>query len=454
MAEENPNKARSAARRRLMLEGNLLRVIPLIAFPQVVSMLIDAIYNLADTFFVSRLGPAATAAVGVNDSLMHVIRALSLAFGMGAASYISRLLGAGRDEDASRAASTTVFTAMGFIALLAVTFYSLLSPLVSLLGATESAKPYSMDYARWTLLFSPFTAGTVCLSQSLRGEGSTVFAMCGSVSGCVINVFLDPLFISVLGWGVAGAAIATGFSKVISFCILLYPYLARKCVLYISPRLFTPKKALYSEIARMGIPVGLRTSMMTVSTIIINNVAGGFGDMALAAVAVANKCMRLVASALIGFGQGFQPVCGYNYGAGLYGRVKKAFWFCLKLSFCILLAIAVAVFIFAPEIIALFRRDDSEVIRIGALSMRLQALSFPLTALVVLSNMLMQTIGKSFKASVLALSRQGLFLLPFLFILAPLLGLLGVQLAQPVSDACSFVLAIPLVRGVLKEMRT
>ena len=235
-------------RRQFMLEGNLLRVIPVIALPQVVSMLIDSLYNMADTYFVSQLGKAATAAVGVNDSLMMIMRAIALGFGMGVSSYISRQLGAKNHDEASRAASTTLFTAMGIVAVIATVFYLFREPLVLLLGATETSKAFSIEYASWILFSAPITAATVCLSQTLRAEGSTTFSMIGSVSGCIINIFLDPLFINVLGMGVAGAAIATGISKFISMIILLMPYYQRKCIIDIKPKYFTPKKALYAEI--------------------------------------------------------------------------------------------------------------------------------------------------------------------------------------------------------------
>jgi putative MATE family efflux protein len=253
-----------------MLEDPIVKILPIVALPMVLSTLIDSFYNLADTYFVSTLGTAATAAVGVNNSLMHFIRAMGIGFGMGAASYISRLLGARRDEEASRVASTTAFTAMGFISAFGLIAFIFRSPLVMLLGATENVRPYSIQYATYILLAVPFTVGEICFSQTLRSEGSTTYSMIGMVSGCVVNLLLDPLFIFVFKWGVAGAAAATALSKVVSFCVLLSPFLRGKSLLRISPSLFTPKKEIYLEVGKMGLPVFLRSSLMSVASVITN----------------------------------------------------------------------------------------------------------------------------------------------------------------------------------------
>jgi putative MATE family efflux protein len=434
-----------------MIEGNLLTLIPVIALPQVITMLIDSLYNMADTYFVSRLGPAATAAVGINDSTMNIIRAIAFAFGMGAASYISRLLGAGRNKEASEAASTNVFTAMGFIAFISVMFYIFLSPLMVFMGATENVKPYSMDYAKWTLLFAPLTGGTVCLSQTLRGEGSTSLAMIGSVSGCVINVFLDPLFIYTLNLGVSGAAIATGISKMISFAILIYPYITRKTILTISPRLFTPRKELYAELARMGIPVGMRAGLMTLAIIVINNMAAGFGDVALAAVAVANKCMRLVASAIMGFGQGFQPIVGYCWGAKKYKRVKEAFIYTSAIGLVISTVLGTLLAIFARQVIRIFS-DDSEMMDIGLVLIRSQSIVLAPHVWVMIASGLFQGTGKAVRAAFMGLSRQIICLIPCVIIMTMIFGLRGLTLAQAVADVLSFCIAMALVIPMIFEL--
>ena len=448
---EQDKRERTERRRTQMLEGNLIKLIPTIALPQVVTMLIDSIYNMTNTYFVSGLGAAATAAVGINDSTMQIIRATALAFGMGAASYISRLLGAGKDLEASQAASTNIFTAMGFIAVISSVFYIFLSPLMTFLGATETVKPYSMEYAKWILLSAPLTGGTVCLSQTLRSEGSTNYAMFGSVSGCVINAFLDPFLIYTLGMGIKGAAIGTGISKMISFTILLLPFITRKTVLTISPRLFSPSKALYSEIARMGLPVALRTGMMTVSSIIINNLASGFGDIALAAVAVANKSMRLVSAAIMGFGQGFQPIAGYCWGAKKYARVKQAFLYTSLIGVVISTVTGTLLGIFAPQVIRLFT-DDAGMMDIGLILIRSQSIVLPLHVWVMISSGLFQGTGKAVRAAIMGLSRQIFSLIPCVVILTLVFGLDGLVRAQAAADVVSFCIALGMVISMVVEL--
>ena len=438
-------------RRKFMLEGNLLKVIPVIALPQVVTMLIDSLYNMADTYFVSQLGKAATAAVGVNDSLMMIIRAISLGFGMGAASYISRQLGAKNHEEASKAASTTIFSAMIVVGVFSVFAFIFREPLVMMLGATQTAKEYSVAYATWILASAPFTAASVCLAQTLRSEGSTTYSMIGSVSGCVINVFLDPLLISVMGMGVAGAAIATGISKVITVILLMLPYWQKKCVIEVHLKYFTPKVPLYSEIAKMGIPTMLRTSLMSVSTIIINNLAGGFGDAALAAVSVANKSMRLVASAVMGFGQGFSPVAGFCWGAKKYNRVKKAFYITSMIGVVLCVILGLLLWVFARQAITIFS-NDPEVLSIGMILIRSQCAVLPMHVWVMISTGLFQALGKPVQAGFLGLSRQAFSLIPCVIIMTKLWQLTGLALSQAASDLISFCFALVLVIPMMKEI--
>jgi putative MATE family efflux protein len=272
------------------------------------------------------------------------------------------------------------------------------------------------------------------------------------ISGAVLNIILDPIFIFGLGLGVTGASLATCISQFVG-CAVLVIGCSRKGNLTIHPRHFSPALKLYKEMVRGGLPSLFRQGLASVAAVTVNYFARGYGDTAIAAFSIVNRVAMFAASALVGFGQGFQPVCGFNYGAKLYGRVKRAFWFCVKLSCAIMGVVAVALFIFAPKIIALFRKEDAEVIRVGALALRLHCVTFPFTSWVVLCNMMMQTIGKPFEASLLAMSRQGLFLIPLLFILSPLLGLFGIQLATPVSDLGAFLLAIPIMVKVLRQMK-
>jgi len=446
-------KAKSEARRQFMLEGPLTKVIFITALPMVVTMLIDSLYNMADTFFVSQLGFAATAAVGVNDSLMMVIRSIALGFGVGSSSYISRALGAKDDEQASQAATTTLFTAIVVLFVVATIGGSIfLSPMVDLLGATESVKPYSMDYARWILLSAPVTATTVCLSQMLRAEGNTKYAMWGTVSGCIINVVLDPILITTFNMGVAGAAIATDISKVISACILFYPYIKRKCIIQISPKHFKPTKAIYGEIAKMGIPTVLRTSMMSVSTITINNVAASFGDVALAAISISTKTMKFIGSAIMGFGQGFQPVAGYSWGAKKYERVLEGFKLTTIIGAVIGVVFGGILALSADQVISIFSTDE-RVIELGRILIITQSVVLAPHMWIMIVTGFFQALGKPTQAAVMGLSRQLLALIPSVLILSHLFGVYGLAVSQAASDFVSFSVALILIIPAIKEIK-
>lgn len=450
---DNRTDTRRAARRKMMLEGPIVKTITIVAVPMMISMLIDSLYNMADAYFVSQLGKAATAAVGVNDSLMGMMRSLAMGFGIGASSYISRLMGAQREEEACKVGTTTVFTAMFILSAIALVAYIFMEPMVMLLGSTATSKQYSMDYAKYILLSAPFTAGGVCLSQLLRSEGSTQLSMVGMVSGCVINVALDPLFINVYGLGVAGAAMATSISKVISFSILLYPFLAKKTMIELKLRYFTPKWSIYQEVAKMGIPTFLRSSMMSVSSVITNNIAGSFGDSALAAVSVANKCTRFMGSAIMGFGQGFQPLAGYCWGAKKYSRTRRAFWTCSAMGATAAVLLGILMGIFAPNLVSVFNKTrDEEVLRIGTLMIRTQCLTLIPHVWVMVINGLFQALGKAVPAGLLGLSRQVICLIPSVIVLTMLFGVNGLACAQATADALSMVIAVPLLLHLLRQI--
>ncbi len=442
-----------AQRRRMMLSDPVAKVVTLLAIPMMISMMVDSLYNIADTYFVSQLGKAATAAVGVNDSMTHFIRACAMGFGIGASSYISRLLGAKKDEEACRVGNTTLFTSMIVLTALAALAFVFVSPLVSLLGATESAKPYAMSYARFILISAPFTAGEVSLSHMLRSEGSARYSMLGMVSGCVVNVALDPLFIHTFGLEVAGAAIATSISKAVSFLVLLLPFLRRKTMLELRLSYFTPRWSIYKEVARMGIPTFLRASLMSTSTVVINNFAGSFGDSALAAVSVANKCTRLVGSAILGFSQGFQPVAGYCWGAEHYHRVNRAFWVTTGIGAAMAVVIGGAMGVFAPQLVAVFAADDAEILRLGSLMIRTQCVTMFFHVWVMIINGLFQALGRALPAAILGLSRQAICLIPAVIVLSLLFGVNGLAVSQATADVLSMAIAVPMVIAITREIR-
>ena len=440
-------------RRAMMLEEPVIRVLPLIAIPMMISMLIDSFYNIADAYFVSQLGSTATAAVGVNDSLAQIIRSISMGFGVGASSYISRLMGARQDEEACRVGTTTLITAMLVLFVLAAPMQLLVDPLVVLLGSVESTNQYSVDYARFILAAAPFTAGEVVLAQLLRAEGSTYYSMVGMVSGCVVNVVLDPIFITGLGLEVAGAALATGISKFVSFSVLLIPFLRGKTLIELKLCFFTPNRKIYSEVAKMGVPAFLRSSMLGVSTIVTNNIAGFFGDCALAAASVSQRCVRLVSAAILGFGQGFQPLAGYCWGAKQYKRVREAFWTCSGLGVLAVLVIGSIMFAFAPALVNLFAKGDLDVIGLGSTMIRSQCITMPLHIWVVIVNGLFLALGRAKAASFLGLSRQLICYVPCLIVFALLCGETGLAIAQAAADVLSVMVTTPLVAKLMREIK-
>jgi putative MATE family efflux protein len=423
-----------------------------LAIPSIAIQITTALYNMADTFFVGSLGTSVVAAVGIAFPLMSIIQAMGFFFGQGSANYMSRVLGAGKVETASRMAVTGLVSGFAIMVIIAVICFFNINRLVTLLGATPTIAPYAKAYVRYIIFAAPWMVAATVLNQQLRFQGSAAIAMTGTLTGAVLNIFLDPLFIFAFGLGISGAAVATMISQMTSFAILLFYGTTRQGNVRINFRHFSPNPGRYAEMFRGGIPSLLRQGLMALTTIIINWFAAAYGDAAIAAISIVQRVQGFANSTMLGFGQGFQPVCGFNYGARLYGRLREGFWFAFRVAFVGLVVMSVLLAIFAPEAIALFR-NDPDVIRIGTIGLRLSCISLPFSAWIVMSNMLMQTIGRAKSASLLALSRQGIFLFPALLVLTPAFGLLGIQLATPIADMLSFALAIPLAAHVLKSLR-
>jgi len=423
-----------------------------LAVPTIISMLITSIYNMADTYFVGNLGTSAQGAIGVVFSLMAIIQAIGFTFGNGSGNFVSRLLGRQEMERAEEVAATGFFT--GILAGGLVTLFGLLflDPLVSVLGATETILPYAREYARYILIGAPWMVGSLVLNNLLRFQGSAAYAMVGITAGGVLNIILDPVFIFLLDRGAAGAAQATILSQAVSFCILLFNC-GRGGSLPLRLKRYRPGGGTLVTIIQGGLPSMYRQGLASVASILLNWAAKPFGDAAMAAMTITTKVSMFAGSAMLGFGQGFQPVCGFNYGARLYGRVRNAFWFCVKIGTGILIAITAAGVLAAPWIVNAFQKNDPEVIRMGAFALRIYLTTLPTTAYVILNNMMLQTVGETARASVLALSRQGLFFIPAILLLPRLLDFTGVALAQPVADFCSVLLAVPLSNGFLRKLR-
>lgn len=439
-----------------MLSEPVPHLVCQMAVPTIISMLVTSFYNMVDTFFVGRINTQATAAVGVVFSVMAFIQACGFFFGHGSGNYISRKLGAKEFDEANVMAATGFFTAFFTGIVAAVVGLCFLTPLARVLGSTPTILPYTKDYLRIILIGCPFMMSSLVLNNQLRFQGSASYAMVGIVTGGLLNMVLDPLLIFTCDMGVAGAALATILSQFVSF-VLLFLMSRKGGNIRIEIRNFKPTWALYKEIFRGGVPSLCRQGLASIAQICLNHSAGTFGgvysDAAIAAMSIVGRISMFANSALIGFGQGFQPVCGMNYGAKQFGRVRQAFAFCVKYAAVFLVIVSAAGIIFAEPLVTCFRREDAEVIRIGTLALRLQCIVFPLNAWIVMSNMMLQSIGKAARASFVAAARQGIFFIPLIWILPQIFGLLGVQMCQTWSDILTFGVSVPMCVGVLREMK-
>jgi len=443
----------SAQRSDMMLNQPLGKVIPRLAVPTIITMLITTIYNMADTLFVSQLGTSASGAVGVIFSAMSIIQAISFTIGIGSGVNVSRCLGAKDDEKASRFVAVGFVTAFCVGILLAVAGLSNIDSLVRFLGATETIVPYAKAYATYIFYGTPFVMCSFVMNNHLRYQGLASYGMVGMVSGGILNMVLDPILIFGLNMGTAGAAVATAISQVVSFSILLFMCNTRPDAISIRLKNFRPTLKMYGTIFYTGVPSLGRQGIASVSNILLNTVAGGYGDAAIAAMSIVGRFVMFINSSVIGFGQAFQPVCGFCYGAGKYSRVREAVWYCVKVTTIILIVLGLISFLFAQPIVTLFRRDDPDVIAIGTLALRLQLATIPLWGFITISNMFTQCIGYGIRATIISTSRQGLFLIPMLLTLPRLIGLTGLQAAQPVADVLAFFLAMVIVRGAINKLK-
>ena len=434
-----------------MTKTPIPRLIGELAVPTIISMLVTSFYNMADTFFVGKINTSATAAVGIVFPLMAMIQAFGFFCGHGSGNYISRQLGAHNFEDASKMSATGFVTAFVLGLGILVVGFLFTDPLLHIMGSTETILPYARSYMRIILIGAPYMTASLVLNNQLRLQGSAFYSMIGITTGAVLNIGLDPLFIFVLDMGVAGAALATIISQFVSFCLLIAGTF-RGGNLRLNLRDFSPSLKYYQNIVKGGAPSLFRQGLGSFATVCLNLMAGPYGDAAIAAMSIVTRISQFAASVVIGFGQGFQPVCGFNYGAKLFKRVQEGFWFCVKFCTSVLLVAAVCGWIFSPNLIGIFLKTDPLVIEYGSQALRLQALTFPLVGWITIANMMLQTIGKTVKASLLAMSRQFLFFVPVILTLPGFLGILGVQLSQPIADFCSFLLAVPLSISVLREM--
>lgn len=443
-----------------MTETPTKKLVLTLGIPTTISMLVTAIYNIADTFFVSKLGTSASGAVGIVFSLTAIIQAIGFTFGTGASSAISSKLGEKKEHEAQEIASSSFYIAVVMGLIFSIFSFIFIKPLMKGLGATETILPYAIDYASVIIFGFPIMVGSFVLNNILRSEGKAKLAMIGLTIGGVINIFLDPLFIHVFNLGIKGAAIATIISQSIGLCILLSMFILKKCIIKLSIFDISKHISVYLEVIKIGLPSLFRQGLASLTTIVLNKQAGKYGgDAALSAMTIAGKVFFVIFSTLLGIGQGYQPVCGYNYFAKKYGRVKEAMIFTLISGTTLMTGLGVIFFFVANKLMAAFIPDDMEVIKIGTTVLRYQCISLPFIGLNVVTNMSFQSTKKKFKAVLLSSCRQGLFLLPLIYFLPMILesvngnGLLGVELSQALSDGLAFLFTIPFFISFIKELK-
>lgn len=424
-----------------MTQTDILPLIVKLSIPTIISMLVTNIYNLADTAFVGKLGTSASGAVGVVFGYMSIIQAFGFMFGQGSGSIISRLLGGKDIKNAARTASTAFFCSLGFGLIIAVLSFLFIEPLVLWLGSTQTIMPYAKTYISFILVAAPFMTASFVLNNILRYEGKAALGMIGLLTGALLNICGDPLFMFVLKMDIAGAGLSTALSQTVSFFILLSMYLSGKTTSKLSLRYVDLKPAFLFNIMATGFPSLLRQGLNSITTVLLNNRANVYGDEAVAAMSIVSRIAFFVMSIALGIGQGFQPVSGFNYGARKFGRVRKAYRVTFILSECLLAVAVVIVLVFSDGLIGVFR-NDPEVIRIGTRALKLQMIALLFLPASMITEMMYQSTGHKLGASFLSSLRSGLFFIPALIILSDLRGLSGIQEAQPVAFVLGFIPSI------------
>ncbi len=437
---------------KMMTTEPVCPLIVRLAVPTIISMLITAVYNTADTYFVSQLNKSASGAVGIVMPLMALIQAVGFTLGMGAGSNISRLLGEKQNEKACEYGSKALFAAVTLGAVITGVCFIFFEDLLLLLGSTNTILPFARQYAFYILCAAPLFTALFVLNNILRGEGKAFFSMMGVAAGGILNIIIDPIFINNLSFGIAGAAIATAISQLVSVMILLMPFIFKKTIIRLSFSHLFRNAEVYLQILRIGLPSLLRQGLASLATILLNNSAANISDAAVSAMTIVTKVSMMINSAFIGFGQGFQPVVGYNHGAGLHDRVRRAFTFTLAVGTGLLTVLGIATWLLAERIMSAFI-DDSEVVEIGIAALRAQCIATPFMAPGIVTNMVLQSVGKAFGASVLSSARQGLFFIPLILTLPHFFGTQGLIWSQPVADLLTLVAAIPFGVIFLKNLK-
>lgn len=434
-----------------MTETPVSRLVISLGIPTTISMLITSFYNMADTYFVGKIGTSASGAVGVMFGLMAIIQAFGFMFGHGAGSIIARKLGEKKLEHATITASTSFVCSLLAGALITVFGLLFCDPLMRLLGSTETILPYARTYGRYILIAAPVMASSCVLNNILRYEGRALFAMIGLTSGGLLNIFGDWLLMVQFGMGVEGAGISTAISQCVSFVLLLYMFISGRTQTKLSFRKVSRSGAEILNIVKTGFPSLMRQGLNSVSTMVLNGYAGLYGDAAVAGMSIVNRICFFVFAVGLGLGQGFQPVCAFNYGAKKYSRVRKSFWFTTIAGEVALGLLAVIGMLLSSGLVGFFR-DDPAVIEIGTFALRVQLLSLFFIPLTVCANMMFQSVGANGRATFLSALRSGLCFIPVIIVLSALFGLTGVEISQTISDAITFIISVPFILKFFRQL--
>ncbi len=436
------------------------KLVVTLGIPTIISMLVTAIYNLADTFFVSNIGTEeervfASGAVSVVFSLMAIVQAIGFMFGMGAGSLISSKLGEKKDEEAQQVGSSAFYIAILIGVIFSIICIIFMNPIMKLLGATENVLPYAKDYAIYIVFGFPIMIASFIMNNLLRAEGKSKLAMIGLTTGGILNIILDPIFIYSFDLGISGAAIATLISQVISSLILLSMFVFKKSIIHLSIFKITTDINVYLEVIKIGLPSLCRQGLASIATILLNTQAGEYGgDPGLSAMGIVSKIFSVIFSICLGIGQGYQPVCGYNYFAKKYSRVKEAMFFTYFFSLIMMSIFCFFFFIFAEEVMKVFIDDNQSVVSIGKQTLRFQCIALPFLCLNVIANMTFQSTRQKFKATLLSTCRQGIFFIPLIIFLPMIngVGIIGVELTQALSDFLTFLFTIPFAISFIKTL--
>lgn len=418
--------------------------------PTMIGMLVNAFYNLVDAYFVGGLGEKQMGAISVVYPLGQIVVGIGLLFGNGAASYISRLLGQGKQENADRVASTALYSSVSAGTIIIIISLMFLRPVLYLLGATDSIFPYAATYAGIYIVSCIFNVFNVTMNNIVTSEGAAKTTMCALLTGAILNIALDPLFIYVFDLRLAGAAMATAISQVISTCIYLIYILRKKSVFHFRLKDCTYTKDILSEILKIGIPTLIFQILTSISISLINNAAGNHGDSAIAGMGVVTRLISMGSLSVFGFIKGFQPIAGYSYGAKKFDRLQKAIKTSILWSTAFCVAFGLVLALFPEAIVSRFTKNDTEMIRIGAASLRANGISIMLFGFYTVYSSLFLALGKGKEGFILGACRQGICFIPIILLLPMVWGLNGILYAQSIADVLSALItvfmAIPLHR--------